>query len=701
MIAPQARRITRVTALLVAGYALTISACSENPLLPSSTPLVPAANALLELSETPEQHALTELTRDVALALSNQGLRNQVRDDLRDSRHTVEHKLELRSYLKGQRGGVLLAQMSKETGVSRDSLLALVRAVRPLEFYMPVPAHREGWTGDANLLVASQLKERDTPVGYNLSGEAVTLDLKQAPATPTLSLVPVETDFTKDVDTRKYHNTHDKNGTTIGTFALVDPCTDPTAPGCEGGTTPPPGVTPDAVYLTESHLVDAHEPWDKGMPELELHVHGPINKDYPLYGEDLTCVGGDATGDKFWDQNPNDWSATIGNGAPLLMSRYNIDQFQSRFPHEAVHYIMWEDDYQACKTVTDRDMKAVLLQAASAAAGAGILVNKTGSGVTVSLAAAAVAFTVDIIKNGASLIYGNDDLVGALIDIRGTPYEASHPGQSHVVMDGGSYNGTARLEFVWATAANGRAFASSVTPSATAVGIDQGQSQTLTATVYDQYGSTMSGHPISWRSNDQSIARIDDDGILHAIGGGNTTVVVRACDPNCMDSPVNVAVTGPTISGPGYVYDDYATMSASVVNPRQSSYYYVWQVSSCSSANCGGTWYSAGAGYNLTNVSTFVSRYSDWVTVQVTIKTSSTGSIVGSAAMDVYGAGEMEPSGCDDPSQIICDPNAYGMGTSAPATLTLSSSAMPLPQMIAAKSKASVNSQKRGSGDRQ
>ena len=661
-------RSSRASHLLLAGFALAaVNACSDIPLLP---PEVTKSNAIIGSGHSVEQAALDELTRAVAMALANPGLRNQLRSDLRASRHTTEHKLELRSHLKGESGGLLLAQMAYASDLTRDSLLALVNAVRPLEFYMPVAAHRENWSGGGDLLVASQLAEKDTPTGYDLSGQPVTLSLKEAPSMPTLSLVPIETNFATSLDGKRYKNAHDKGGTAIGTFMVVDPCTDPTAPGCDGGTTPPPGVTPDAVYLTESHLVDAHEPWPKGAPELELHVHGPQSKDYPRYGEDLTCAGGDSPGLQFYDQNGNDWSASIGSGAPLLMSRYNIDQFQARFPREAVHYIMWEDDYQACKTVTDRDMNAVLLQAAGSAVGAGLVAMRIGAsgGATIgaAIAAAAVSFTVDLIKNGASLVYGNDDLVGALIDIRGTPDEANHPGQTHLVKDGDTFNGTARVEFVWATPANGRPYAASLTPSATSAGIDQVQAQTLTAAVSDQYGSSMSGHPISWRSDNSSIARIDDDGILHGAGAGNTTVYVRACDPDCMDRPVSVAVTGPTVSGPGYVYDGNATLSASVINPRQGSYYYLWEFSECSSNNCGGTWQSGGAGWDLTSNAVYVSRYAYNVDVRVTIKTSDYGSVVGASYTSVSGAGETPPSTCADPQQIDCQPAAYSRGTTTP-----------------------------------
>lgn len=637
---------------------VVVGACSDIPVVaPDLTPGGPPLLSLGTALSTPQGAALSEITRAVALALANPGLRHQVRDDLRESRHTVEHKLDLRSYLKGKRGGLLLAQMARATGASRDSITALLDAVRPLEFYMPVPSHRSTWAAGENLLLVSQLTEESLATGFDLEGRSVPIDLALAPSTPTLSLVPVETDFTKPLDSKRFKNAHDNSGTTIGTFMVEDPCIDPTAPGCTGGTNPPAGVTPDAVYLTESHVFDAHEPWLKGSPELEMHVHGPQNKDFPRYGEDLTCSGADVGAPNYYDQNGNDWAAPIGGGAPLLMSRFDINEFQSKFPFEAVHYVMWEDDNGACKTQIDYNFRTVLLQAAGAGIGAGIVAMKitsagAGAGFGVGLAAAAVTFVIDILKNSASLLYGNDDLVGVLIDLRGTAEASSYPGQTHKVMTGGTFNGTTRLEFVWATLANGRSVASQLSPSNTSMAMDQVGTAWLSAAVTDQHGAVMSSHPRHWRSSNTAVARIDDNGFLRGVGPGNTSVLVRACDPECMDRLVDVAITGPTLTGPDYVVDDMAYLSAQVVNPRQGSYYYRWEHSECSTTTCSGYWSPLNAGWDVTSGAVWVNRNVYSYNVRVTILTSDYGNVVGTVSFGVAGAGQSGP--CDDPSQLDC-----------------------------------------------
>jgi hypothetical protein len=173
---------------------------------------------------------------------------------MRASRHTIEHKLEFRSYLHGQSGGVLLAKMAKETGKSRDEILGLLDAVRPLEFYMPVREHRENWRGDDNLLVASLLEDHTVPTAFTLSGHPVILDAEKAPATPTLAIVPVETNFSRPLNLR-VPNARDQGGQTIGTYCVEcvqEPIDNDGGGGGGGGD--PWANRPTGLYLTKIYI---------------------------------------------------------------------------------------------------------------------------------------------------------------------------------------------------------------------------------------------------------------------------------------------------------------------------------------------------------------------------------------------------------------------------------------------------------------
>lgn len=156
------KSIRTMATVLCAVTAIT-AACSDAD--DAFGPIDPNLSANQSEGETPERAALNEITRAVALALQDPSLRQRVENDLRNLGQTFERKLEFTSYIKGESGGILLAKMAKETGRSSQGMLALLGAVRPLEFYVPVPEHRENWRGGADLLVASLLEDEKEATG--------------------------------------------------------------------------------------------------------------------------------------------------------------------------------------------------------------------------------------------------------------------------------------------------------------------------------------------------------------------------------------------------------------------------------------------------------------------------------------------------------------------------------------------------------
>lgn len=64
----------------------------------------------------------------------------------------------------------------------------------------------------------------------------------------------------------------------------------------------------------------------------------------------------------------------------------------------------------------------------------------------------------------------------------------------------------------------------SVSISPATVSIDSGDAVTLTATVRDQNGSTMSGQTVSWSSSAPAIATVDGAGVVHALATGDASV---------------------------------------------------------------------------------------------------------------------------------------------------------------------------------
>jgi len=148
----------------------------------------------------------------VALSLSNDAFRAEVLQQMRNAPFK-EHKLELRQYLDPAR----LARLSSASGKGATELASALQTVRALEFYMPVASQRESWTGDPNLLVASQLDDGEEIVAFDLKGRQVAVTESSPPSTPTLTIVGLETRFNEPVDPKKWQNVNDQGGKAIGT----------------------------------------------------------------------------------------------------------------------------------------------------------------------------------------------------------------------------------------------------------------------------------------------------------------------------------------------------------------------------------------------------------------------------------------------------------------------------------------------------
>jgi hypothetical protein len=269
------------------------AACSDG----QPAPTLPAAglDAAMSASAKSEQETLNQIARAVALALQDQGLRQRIKNDMRNSPYE-EHKIDFRGYLHGQSGGILLAKMTKETGQSREELLALVGRVRPLEMYFPVKAHREGWTGGAELQVLGHLTASGDPTAaFSLTGASVPVPGKVAPATPTLVIVQRESDFSEPLDLARVKNVRDKGGQSIGTYMY---CQDEQLQsvgsedsiscggdigGGGGGYTPPPPTSTTPRYrssqgyglrevMTEYRQSGSLDGWFQGDPEMYVEV---------------------------------------------------------------------------------------------------------------------------------------------------------------------------------------------------------------------------------------------------------------------------------------------------------------------------------------------------------------------------------------------------------------------------------------------
>lgn len=144
------------------------------------------------LLESTMEQVHRRVVRALAMALANSDVRSSVYSAIRASPYR-EGKLHLRSLLSANGSSLLAAARNYEPG-----LQAALDSLVDVEFYMPVRAHRRAWTGGSNLIVAGVLRDDGRiPMAFDLAGNEVVIhSAQQPPDTPTLAVVPVETNFT-------------------------------------------------------------------------------------------------------------------------------------------------------------------------------------------------------------------------------------------------------------------------------------------------------------------------------------------------------------------------------------------------------------------------------------------------------------------------------------------------------------------------
>jgi hypothetical protein len=459
----RARRQLRRGAVAVVASGLLLAACDDPTSTRTPTPGSPSAAK--RAAPTAAQLSLTEVTRAVALAMQDPKNRDRVRKDLKASRTTKEHKLHFADYLKGTSGDALLASMAKGSGKNRDEILGQIGKLRTMELYMPVEAHRAAWAGGADLIVASQLKEGEDPVGFRLDGTPVTLSVDHVPTTPTLVIVPTETDFTLDVVPLEWKNEDDQGGQTIGTYrrsgdtrtigapasppstganggvsSLIliptDPCDDPSAPGCYP---PPPPPVPAGTYLDFSRIDHLGEDWPRGTPEIEFHLLAPVAFE-GNNGEHLSCSGEHRSGPKWFNQDGNEWRR-YGSAAGAMFLRTDYDQYYFNYTaNKPIGYQVWEDDNASCDIRGEIGRDEVLAfydQMRRIYAATAVVVE--------ILSATTWVFSVASVTTIAGAFNSDDDFLGIVVAQANLGY--NFPDATHVLMRPVNYFGYRTTDF--------------------------------------------------------------------------------------------------------------------------------------------------------------------------------------------------------------------------------------------------------------
>jgi len=277
-------------------------------------------------------------------------------------------------------------------------------------------------------------------VAFDQRGQQVALDRKIPPTQPTLSIVPVETRFDQPMPASGSRNARDQDGNAIGTLepmAIKGSSLISCGETCDGGGSGSTSATiPPGLYLEFSRILDMKEPWFRGDPEIEVHIHGPTSQANPTYGEDLSCSGEHAYDvRKVFDQNDGFWEGRV-----MLFSPEEIAAYTSKFT-QGFHVIFWEDDNEPCTLKLDNN---ALLELVRSAANAFSMVSiKLIPKASWPLVAG--AFVATLFSNAGAWLLTNDDFLGLAVDQTKAGY--AYPDNTHVIMDGTTLNGRATIVY--------------------------------------------------------------------------------------------------------------------------------------------------------------------------------------------------------------------------------------------------------------
>jgi hypothetical protein len=290
---------------------------------------------------------------------------------------------------------------------------------------MPVPGHRAKWKGGDDLIVATSLYDHEVPIAFDLQGRPVTgLSSEMAPTTPTLSLVPLETDFESPCATGG-------GGAALEAEPLIA------------------SVEPNGLYLTHVNLSDTGEGWLRGSPEIEAMLMGPITDTMTL--AKIDCANESRTGARYYNQDNHDWTGNV-----LVADSVQLKTIKSKYPagtpwskvRFTIHF--WEDDTTRCSISTDVNtwknlVKATILIVFGGAAWIGTdwsqPIDKDAWPFIASLPLGLLGLV--------QTLGGNDDNLGFVVNHNA--WNATHPNdivnENHAIVRGSTRLGKATLKW--------------------------------------------------------------------------------------------------------------------------------------------------------------------------------------------------------------------------------------------------------------
>jgi hypothetical protein len=532
----------------------------------SRGPMLTTPIRSLRTRATPAERAAGELVaRTLALALRSPAVGEEVKQALASSA-VKEHKLHLSSFLQG-RGGRILRAGYAAGGITEGQFQDAMRQFRQMEMYMPVERHRMQWSGGPEVLVAVAFNKGEGPVAFSTLGERQQLDLTKPPETPTIVITHIESDFADQIEL------NDRGIPAFSCQPSIGETLESSDARCEGTSNRSPssgrnlsatlrsdrtsasgsfipapryGLSDDptvvGLYANFFRIMDEKEYWFEGDPEIEVHVTGGRGPNGALV--DFQCAGEHAydSGNQPGIRDPSyvfDMNGSFWSGDVKLLNAAQIDSLETAEPN-GFNITIWEDDEGGpCNIHEDHSNGWRDLVNAAALVAHGVNAVRRHDW----LAAAGV------IPAFAQLVLGDDDIIGTLVSEDSTQWHGQYPDNTHIIMDGNTFNGRATL-YIKRTPRSVGISGPGLIYSGSGGTWGAGAQSTVGTVYYTwsvdgemmQDGTSASFSYDSGSSFDVEVMARDDQG---TVGGNNQSVYVSSCPPPQIDCNIVVPTSEP------------------------------------------------------------------------------------------------------------------------------------------------------------
>jgi hypothetical protein len=275
-------------ALLASCNSDSASGASQEGVTETDHRILGLSTAAIPTTRADSIKVVRSLARVLAIALGQDALRGEFNQAFKRS-GLREGKLVMQKFVRA-RGTSLAQKAEQRNGLNAGDIDRALRAVEPLELYLPIPDDRQNWTGTDDVLVAGFLETEDeirqgggTVIAYDIQGREHAVPYESRGTRPVIVLTNAETESGEDGESAPA-GAPSSNAVSIPPSFLCIGCPLPRLPPDPCATT----TTGTRLHVCRTNIpnVSRYEGALRGAPEVSLLLFS-----VPPGGTGATTIG--------------------------------------------------------------------------------------------------------------------------------------------------------------------------------------------------------------------------------------------------------------------------------------------------------------------------------------------------------------------------------------------------------------------------